>query len=60
MSLRSDRTAGHWNNTTYQHHIDAARDTLAGGGHGFDALTHAIIALALIQQEAIEQGKWGG
>lgn len=58
--LTTNRTAGVWNNTTYQMHIDAARDTLASGGHGFDALTHAIIALVLVQKEALEEGHWGG
>lgn len=50
----------YWKNTSYQQHIDAAKITLAEGGHGMTAVTHALIALALIQQEAIEQGKWGG
>jgi hypothetical protein len=55
--LTKDRTAGKWNNTTYQKHIDAARDLLASGGYGMVSLTHAVIALALIQKEALEDGR---
>lgn len=54
------RDMSHMKYTTYQHHIDAAKFALASGGHGMDAVTHALIALALIQREALEEGKWGG
>lgn len=57
--LTTGRTAGRWNNTTYQMHLDAARDLAATGGHGWDAVIHALIALVLVQKEALEQGKWG-
>lgn len=55
--LTNNRTASVWNNTTAQNHIDAARDTLALGGHGWDAAIHALIALALIQQEQLQYTK---
>lgn len=58
--LTNNRNASVWNNTTYQMHLDAARDLLATGGHGWTAATHALIALALIQKQALEEGKWGG
>ena len=59
MRLTNDRAAGRWDNTTYNMHISAARDLLASGGYGMDALTHALIALAMIQKEALEERALG-
>ena len=58
--LHNERNAARWNNTTYQMHLDASRDLLASGGYGTVALTHALIALVLIQAQALEENKWGG
>ena len=58
--MSHDRNVDHWKKTTYQMHIDAARTVLGQGGHGMDAVTHALIALAMIQAKAIEEGRWGG
>ncbi len=55
--LTTNRNAAHWNNTTYQMHIDAARDLMATGGHGWNAMTHAVIALVLIQKEGLEDAR---
>lgn len=55
--LTNDRTASRRNNTTAQIHIDAARDLAASGGYDMVAATHALIALALIQQEQLELQK---
>lgn len=53
--LTTGRTAGRWNNTTAQNHIDAARDLLNTGGYEMVSIAHALIALALIQQEGLEK-----
>jgi hypothetical protein len=54
--LQNGRTAGAWNNTTYQMHLDASRDLLKSGGYAMDAMTHALVALVLLQKEAMERG----
>lgn len=48
-----------WSSVNADTHIQAAKNALQAG-HGMDPVAHALIALALIQKHAVEEGKWGG